>query len=73
MSESGGDRSSGKTAGGEEDFTSTTEVVIKRVDNECTNTAGSQKDDRVDCTDNPFVSALTRNTEFLGVRQVGTI
>lgn len=41
MSESGGDRSGGKTAGGEEDFTSTTEIVIKRVDNECTDTAGS--------------------------------
>lgn len=41
LSESGGDRSGGKTAGSKEDFTSTTEVVIKRVDDECTNTAGS--------------------------------
>lgn len=41
MSECGSDRGGGKTTGGEENFTSTTEVVVKRVDNECTNAAGS--------------------------------
>ena len=88
MSETGGDGRGSEDDGGQEDFTSTTEVLVQRVDNKCStdcqlearttksrnsHATGGKENDGVDRTDDPLVSALSVDPELFGEGQVGTV
>jgi hypothetical protein len=72
-SKSGTDGCGRETEGGDKDFTATSEVVVERVDDECTDKTGGQEDDGVDETDNPLVLGTFVDTELLREGQVGAV
>lgn len=58
----------------DEDLTTTTEVVVEGIDDEGTNETGSQENDGVDDTNDPFTLATHLvQTELLREGQVGTV
>jgi len=77
--------SDSQTDGRDEDFTTSSKVLVERINNESANQTSSQENDGVDDADDPFISGhlgralgaaigkLAVNVESLRERQVGTV
>ncbi|KAI6750394.1 hypothetical protein HG530_014675 [Fusarium avenaceum] len=71
--ETRGDRRSNQATGCDEDLSTSTKVVVERIDNKGTAKEKVEENDGVDDTNNPIISRRLVNAKLLGERQVSTI
>lgn len=62
-----------KTASSDENLASPAKVVVEWIDNEGTYETGSQEDDGIDDSHDPFISPFTINAKILREGQVGAV